>query len=83
MLSTSQVIVLEAKLWLPELLKLLVYMVRKVILRSHQMECQHTSRTPHTYCSGSNLVANVNSLHNFQQNKGEDELVLQLEQSMP
>ena len=82
MLSIRQVIVLEAKLWLPELLKLLVYMVRMVILRSHPMECQHTSRTPHTYCLGSNLVANVNSLHNFQQNKGEDELVLQLEQSM-
>ena len=59
----------SARSWLSQLLNLLVCMVRKVVLRSHPMKCQHTSRTPHTYCSGSNLVANVNSLQDFPQNK--------------
>ena len=38
---------------LPQLQKLLVCMVRKVVLISHPMECQLTSRTPDAYCSGS------------------------------
>ena len=51
--STSRVIMLEVDLpWLPQLQKLPVCMVRKVVLRSHPMECQHTSRTPVAYCSG-------------------------------
>ena len=41
-LSTSQVIMLEDdQLWLLHLQKLPVYIVRKVVLRSH---CQHASR---------------------------------------
>ena len=33
--------------------KVPVCMVRKVVLRSHPLECQHISCTPHGYCSGS------------------------------
>ena len=52
--STSRVIALEVDYpWLPQLRKLLVCMVRKVVLRSHPMGCQHTSCTPDVYCSGS------------------------------
>ena len=48
--TTSRVIVLEAdQLWLPNLQKLLVCIVRKVVLRSHPMKCQHTPRKSHTY----------------------------------
>jgi len=41
--STRGVIVLEmAELWLLHLHTLLVCMVRKVVLKSHPKECQHT-----------------------------------------
>ena len=54
MVSISRVITLEVDHpWHPDLQKLPVCMVRKVVLRSHPMECQHTSRTPVAYCSGS------------------------------
>ena len=44
-MSTSRDIVLEVEqLWLPHLQKLPVCLVRKVVLKSHPMESQHTSR---------------------------------------
>ena len=52
--STSRDIALEVdQLWLPHLQKLPVCIVRKVVLRSHPMENQHTSRKTHTYSSDS------------------------------